>query len=108
MDLYSIGNLGLIPHPSCKCICTGMWFADFEDSVAYRGDLFRLGETFIVNAVEGEEAFDDLEEDERILVCPAEFYFERRRVFVMPAAKVSMNQALMHYIRFEFNTTPRF
>jgi len=103
---YSLDLLKFEPTRGARCICTGMWFHPSGESFAFRGDLFRIGNTLIVNAVEQDEDFSEIDPEDRILECFGANYFERRRVFVMEASAVLINRNLLRYIRHEFTTTP--
>lgn len=94
-DLFSAYN---------QCICTGMYVTDGMD--AYVGDLFRLGDTLIVNCnSHSRKAHESLWEKDKILhLAPGddprshERYFSRPTAAVIQIKNAGANQALLNYI----------
>lgn len=78
-----------------ECIITGVIL--IEDDCAYNGDLFRQGDTYIVNCNEASAHPADVTDDTK-WITPTGDYWTRRGVFVIPVRGAQLSRAAMDYI----------
>lgn len=87
-----------------ECIITGVVLIDSLEDVAYNGDLFQQGDTYIVNC--NEQSAHTPDEDWRknhdlkwITPPVLDSCWSRRGVYVFPAREAVMSRAAMEYVR---------
>lgn len=79
------------------CICTGIIL--IEDDCAYRGDLFQMGDTYIVNCVDvAMPAIEATVAPEVRWIRPKNDYWTRKGVFVIKVADAELSHAANAYI----------
>lgn len=96
-----------LPEPiaTVECICTGMWVTTGLES--WRGDLFRLGDTLIVNQNPADgPTMSELDPSERVLHVGIidwmhTSYFSRPHCTVIKIDKAAASDSLIQYIKGE-------
>lgn len=80
------------------CICTGIILV--EDDCAYNGDLFQMGDTYIVNCNEASamSASDVMSVAGVRAITPTGDYWTRKGVYVMKVAEAELSKAAKEYI----------
>ena len=83
-----------------KCLITGINLREVASGTCQRGDLFSIGNCYIVNANSYimEEAAYDESIPTLFYMADSRDYFERRDVFIFQQSEVTLNEAAKQYI----------
>lgn len=78
------------------CICTGCLL--IEDDVAYRGDMFQMGDTYIINCNEASNHQPPEDPAGYLAVTMTGDYWTRKGVYVVKTNQATLSKALNAYV----------